>query len=201
MPISFGPENVLTRLVYETANFASGGGTTTLGWQVGEISLEQYVTLAEGVVTAWNDNMKAGVDGDITLASVQWESADLSGEVPAGLAGTASVTGPPPNAALLCTYSAIGKGPRNRGRSYWPGMVAENAVDERGVITPVNVTNLQTRIDDFFTDVLAVDGVLYQSIAQSITPQSETPPILPWPQVFSRVVQPVMATQRRRMRR
>lgn len=201
MPISFGPENVLTRLIYETANFASGGGTTTLGWQVGEISLEQYVTLAEGVVASWNDNMKAGVDSDITLASVQWESADLSGEVPAGLAGTGSITSPPPNAAVLCTYSGIGKGPRNRGRSYWPGMVQENAVDERGIITPVNVTGLQTRIDDFFTDVLAVDGVLYQSIAQSITEDSETPPILPWPQVFSRVVQPVMATQRRRLRR
>lgn len=201
MTIAFGPENMITRLVYETANFATGGGTTTLGWYVTSVDPSAGENVAETVRDAWNARLKAATDSDITLVEVQWENADYSGSVAAGIAGTGSVTGPVPSACTLVSYHSIGKGPRNRGRSYLPGLVGEGSVDERGTLTGGIVASIQTNVNNFFADVIASPEVVAQAITQSSSPGQVTTPILPWPQVNTRVVQPIMATQRRRMRR
>ena len=201
MPIVFGDDSLLTRFVWESANFASGGGTTNLGWEISATTEVAVLDAVEAIIQAWNVEMRPGTDSDITLVSVAWETATISGDVAANLPGTSNLVCPPPNAATLVTYNALGKGPRNRGRNYWPGLVSETSVDERGVITPGVVTALQTRIDAFFAAALAPIEVTAQAIAQSVTDSTVTAPIVPWPQVRGRTVQPIMATQRRRLRR
>lgn len=201
MTIVYDSDSLLTRLVWETANFASGGGTTNLAWSLPDTSLPTVEDVLALIVTAWTTNLRTVTDSDLTLAFIAWETETQSGLWGVGLAGTGNITSPPPNSAILCSYAGSGKGPRNRGRNYWPGLISENNVDERGVINPSSGVQIQGDIDDFFDQVLASVDVTAQCIAQSTTPGEQSSPILPWPQVKSRVVQPVMATQRRRLRR
>jgi len=201
MTISYGQFDMLTRFVWESANFASGGGTTNLAWRTEAEDQVDAQAAAEGVRQAWQTHLRGVMDTDITLVEVQWETESFSGSAPSNLPGLSNLVCPPPNSALLATYQAAGKGRRNRGRNFWPGCVSETSVDERGVVTPAVVNAFTVALDAFFVAALALPYILGQSIAQSTTPGQATPPINPWPVVTTRVVQPVMATQRRRLRR
>lgn len=200
MAIAYGPNNVLTSMIWESGSFASGNGATVLGWELTSPTQENALFVAQAVVTAFDTFLQPVMDTDLTLVEVRYESDAFSGAVSANLAGAASITGPPSNVTLLQSYYSIFKGRRNRGRSYWPGMISEGVVDERGTLTPAIVATLTTALNSFFTQITDLAPVVSQSISQSITPGQVTPPIIPWPQVATRVVQPVIATQRRRVR-
>jgi hypothetical protein len=200
MPIVYGPNNVLISMIWESANFASGNGATVIGLELGLASPENARLAAEQVVEAFDTVMQPAFDVDYTLATVHYETDTLSGDVSAGLAGGGSITGPSSNCTLLTSYYSQFKGRRNRGRNYWPGLLTEGAIDERGVVLTGTLATLTTMFDNFW-DVV-VDGTLVtnQCIAQSVVPGSVTPPIVPWPRVANRVIQPIIGTQRRRVR-
>lgn len=200
MPIDYDAQSLLVQFVWESANFASGGGTTTLAFNANFNGAAEAGLIVDGIVDAFNTTLRLEMDSDFTLATARWETETFSGDLPAGLVGGASITGPPINTSVLFSYSAAEKGPRNRGRSFWPGLLSETQVDERGVILPARVLQLQVELADFLNAAGAVPNNLGQSISQSSTPGQNTPPIHPWPIVNSVVVQPIAATQRRRMR-
>ncbi len=200
MPIVYGPQNALISLIWESGNFASGSGATVFGLELDPLTESTIAAVAAAIPSIWSTHLRPTTDSDYTLASVRYETDTLSGEVVASLAGGGSVTGPPSNTALLCSYFSIFKGRRNRGRNYWPGLLGETQVDERGTIVPARVTSAQNDIDAFFAAIIARPEVVNQCISQSATPGAVTPPIIPWPRVATRVVQPVIGTQRRRVR-
>lgn len=201
MTIEFGSNSLLTRFVWESANLASGGGTTNFAWNVSSTTYTDVGGIVSTIGNAWIARLKPITDADVTLAEIQWETATQSGSAAVNSPGSVTAAQPPPNAAVLASYHALGKGPRYRGRSFWYGWVNESNVDERGVIGVTQVGQLQSALENFLLDVFDNPLVLSQAIAQSTTEGQKTPPVIPWPTVATRVVQPVMATQRRRLRR
>ena len=200
MPVSFDAQSMVVQLIWESSNFASGAGSTTLGFNTnlnGAVAIDGFMT---AIRNAWNTNLRPITDGDYTLASLAWETQTLSGEQGVNLAGGASITGPPSNCATIVSYKAAEKGPRNRGRNFWPGLLGETQVDEGGVIIPTTLATTIAAMSAFFTACLAHPNVLSQSIVQSTTPGQASPPNHPWPQVVSRTAQAKIGTQRRRVR-
>lgn len=200
MPVAFGPQSVLCQLIWESANFASGGGTTTLGFNCADASTFDLGAFATDVSDAWQTAFRAVTDSDVTLDRIRIETNDRSIEAPVALAGTLNLTGPAPNTSVLFSYKGFGKGPRNRGRSYWPGLIAEGAVDERGVVNPSTVVGLFGNLTTFIEACEASPEIVGQAIVQSTYPGQKTPPQNPWPSVVSRTVGALVATQRRRLR-
>lgn len=200
MPIDYDSQAMTVQMIWESANFATGGGTTSLAFNTDLNGGAQIDAFMQEIQDQWSAELRPLVDNDYTLAMLRWETETLSGEHQVNLAGGASTTGLPSNSAAICSYKAAEKGPRNRGRNFWPGMLSEAAVDERGVIGTGTVSALQIALDDFFTAVLAFPDVLSQSIAQTTTPGQQSPPNHPWPQVITRTIQPIIGTQRRRVR-
>lgn len=120
-------------------------------------------------------------------------------EAPDSTPGPASSPGLPSNCALLVNKPTAQAGRRNRGRFYWPCMLAEASVDQNG--------NL---IGGEFAAKQAVFDAFYDKMANGFAGQgaAPTPPLLfhqtgdqtPTP-VTAFNVQPKIATQRQRMRR
>ena len=112
--------------------------------------------------------------------------------------GTAGET-PPVNTALLVRKVTPFGGRRNRGRFYWPGLVQDASVDELGVVTPARVTSLQSDFNTFRnnleTGLSATEVPTPMVILHDVTEGAVLPT-----DVTGLIVQPVMATQRRRMR-
>lgn len=100
----------------------------------------------------------------------------------------------PQNVALLVQKRSGYGGRRNRGRMYFPG-VTEAAVDNVGVIAPGTLAAYQALADDWLeTFGFANPGVGNMVILHSTEPATPTV-------VTSLRVEPMVATQRRRLRR
>jgi hypothetical protein len=201
MAVAFGPQSALVQLVWSSPNFATGGGTTTFGFNVESAGTLDLGALLNTVRDAWTANVRTITDSNYTLERLRCETFDRSLEVGASLAGTGSINSPASNTSILISYKGYGKGPRWRGRSYWPGLLPEGDVDERGAVLSSRVVALQTAMGAFWTAVEANPQVVNQAIVQSTYPGQKTPPNDPWPAVIERAVQGIAATQRRRMRR
>lgn len=106
------------------------------------------------------------------------------------IAGTFPSVCPPPNTAALVRLGSGLVGRTNRGRMYLPGMVDESDVDSAGNIDPTVVTGLQGVMNYLVAalgDVSAQLHILHSDVGS---------PTL----VTDVQVQPVVATQRRRLR-
>lgn len=114
------------------------------------------------------------------------------GEYNVPLQGTAGTnTTMPPNVAILAQKRTGLVGRKFRGRFYVPPyQVQETDVDYNGVMNAANLAAQQAAFDDFLarTQVLPYDLMLFHSDGTLPTP------------VTSIVVQPLVATQRRRLR-
>lgn len=200
MPIHYDVNSLLTRMVWTSSSFASGGATTNLAWIGSPMDTTKALDTVAAIADNWTTYLKPEQDTDIRLDEIQWETDDESGGVAVGANGDESIAGPPPNSTLLVTYRSTTKGRRGRGRGYWPGFIAETNVDERGIITEARVLALQTAFDAFLEGV-ATDASVTQAIAQSDNPGQTSEPLSPWPAVAGWTVQSLMATQRRRLRK
>jgi hypothetical protein len=109
------------------------------------------------------------------------------------LAGGAANTAVAPNTALLVNKTTLLGGRRNRGRWYWPGL-PEGDVDQGGNVAGGFLNAVQIDFDSFYTKLGLED--LYPSLLHS----EDIGLILP-ALITSFVVQPKVATQRRRLRR
>jgi hypothetical protein len=122
--------------------------------------------------------------------TVRW---DYGGAAVAGNSGLATV--PQNTAWLVKKISGLG-GRRNRGRMYFPG-VSESVVDNKGELTSGQITALNTLVGSLKVggSVHTAFGFLGQMQILHET-GSQTPT-----EVTDLVVQKVVATQRRRLRR
>lgn len=201
MPIVYDENAALFTLIWTGSMFAKGGAATTLGFRK---SGDWIPADGEGAAIKLQSEVSSKImpqmDNGITLAEIRWETEQYSGSTPSTTVGGRSVEGPPSNTALLVSYYASGKGRRYRGRNYWPGLVGEAEVDERGAIVTARRTALATAFGNLFVGLAEQESLATQAIPQSTTPEQKSEPVLPWPAVTTRVVQPVIGTQRRRVR-
>lgn len=202
MPIVYDPSSYLVTLNWTGPMFASGGAATVLGFNGPASTVETVEDLGSAVLQAWLDELRGQQDNNIVLSSIRVEGDNESVEVEAAFAASGSIEGPPSNTALIRYKKGPLKGRRNAGRNFWPGFLAENQVDERGNIQPARLTALGTAFNAFIGEITgSVLGDWVESIPQAETPESTTPPYLPWPEVVTSGVRPIIGTQRRRVRR
>lgn len=118
-------------------------------------------------------------------------------------AGGSSDQPAPQNCAILIHKRTSHAGRRGRGRLYLPGPL-EASVDQAGVIQPSPyLASLQTMANTWNSDIDGVadlDGHMW--LLHSTTPAIPVPTDLPVPyEVTSLIVDPIIATQRRRLRK
>ncbi len=111
-------------------------------------------------------------------------------DLPVSHQGTLSGQGVTPNTALLVKKSTAVGGRRGRGRSYWPG-IEEGVIDAYGNIDPTAQSTFQDILTTFKNALSDSSIPMVVLHAQS----GFTPHL-----VSSLAVQPVAATQRRRLR-
>jgi hypothetical protein len=148
-----------------------------------------------GMVDTWLDNIRALHSEDITLRETKcvWNDGGTlrAFEHAAGVPGQNSSSVLPQNCALLVRKNTGLAGRKFRGRMYWPSMLSESLVDNIGQIASGTVTTLQGVFDAVFSDL---DGLSNSEVRLLHANGDESTP------VTSFSVQPVLATQRRRLR-
>ena len=157
-------------------------------------------TMARGFLDAYEANCRNLVDTNVTVRNAKILIGQDGGEPVIGVsthawAGTSSrASTPPALSVMLKTPTGLG-GRRNRGRKYIPWSVAENSVDEMGLIDGASVTALQTGFNAFYNDLKDSDWdpVVLHSTGSSPVP-SPTP-------ITAFVVDPIIRTQKQRQAR
>lgn len=112
---------------------------------------------------------------------------ELASTIEGGLGGSAA----PPNVSLLVKKPAVGVSGRFSGRMFWPA-VPEGSISPAGILSPSYHFDANTLFGEFHEALVADVGVI--PVIFSATDES--------PRLSDTyVVQPVVATQRRRLRR
>lgn len=107
--------------------------------------------------------------------------------------GSLSFNGVSPNTAVLVSKVTGVGGRRNKGRMFLPGLLANSDVGETGLLGGAQLTAIQADVNDWF-DVLETNATpMY--ILHNDPPVGVTPTL-----VSALTVEPLAATQRRRMR-
>jgi len=96
----------------------------------------------------------------------------------------------PPNTCLLVHKTTTLGGRQGRGRMYWPSLSTAD-INEAGVINPASLASFTTNMNNFLLGLTAAFAPMYLL---------HTSPVLAPTQVTALVVDPIAATQRRRMR-
>jgi hypothetical protein len=196
-------------LGFQNPNLVTGRGAITLGFgsDLGP-DPTSLLTWANGVAAAMADNFPDLFDNQTLFDSVYAANEDTSVQVSTNVAGVQTYTDPPPNVAILVSYTTAAKGRRGRGRNFLHGVCSEGEISEAGLLANDRRTAIQTAWDAFLNDVrLAADPEVNQVILQNTTPTgpdapaNPTPPLNPPPIVTAVTVQTRVATQRRRLRR
>lgn len=201
MPIVIPEGFAQATLVYTGAMFpATGGGTTTLGFGQ-DLQNTDLANLATAIVQSWDTNLQGITSDKVTLAEVRCVTDNAFGGATSGAVGGVGDDTCPPNVSILCTHYSGRRGPRGRGRSYFPGMAFESSTNDDGSLPSGQRSAIQDAVDAFFEDITAA-AALPPDTEQYILHNDEGsstdgPPNL----VLNRLVSGVVATQRRRLRR
>lgn len=157
-----------------------------LGPDFGNAFMAACVEAIDDSIVLTNIKVRIGNDGDPFVF-----------EFAANIPGTDSYSIVPQNTAILVRkLSALG-GRKGRGRAFLP-WVSETSVSDAGVLTPTYVTAWQANMDDFITNRLDSAGTgLSVDLGLVILHNDAT---VPTP-VTNLIVDPMVATQRRRLRR
>lgn len=199
MPVIIPPDHAQVTFDLISPSFESGLANVTLGIRLtGGAVGATMGAVALGVAEDFETNLLAPLSSLVTVQEVRAVDEDSFGAVTPGLVGGNSVNMPPSNVALLVRKATARRGPRGRGRMYWPHMVEEATIDPGGNITGSTVTALQGLFDAFRDDLLARDFV--PVVLQGDNPGQQSPPINPPPAITRFLVEPKVATQRGRMR-
>lgn len=162
----------------------------------------------------WQSNIIAPGYNNIVYLGAHWVDLDSTGGGtgdigPSGsdpTSGTATGTFAPPNVAgLFHKHTAAARGTRP-GRTYWP-MLIESAVDNSGNVDPTTQSTWGGRFDAF-RSVIAdytnepVVGSVAMRVVHVHKPDKTDPHTWTWSSsdVTSMTMDPVAATQRRRLR-
>lgn len=174
------------------AAFQSGNGATVFG--IG-CPGNDIVAATNLVAASWEQYVLPGMDSSIFLQSVRGITSLLSHEEIVALPGGRSGTTPPPNVATLVRKATVGRGRRNQGRMYLPGMVQQGEVAEDGTIQTTRLTALQTLVTQFLGQMNTQGTPMYVLHNED---GISTPP--PPTGVNGLVVEQRVASQRRRLR-
>lgn len=130
--------------------------------------------------------VRLGTDGGDPLVGIH--NMSLAG-------GSSTTNSLPPNCAVLVHKRTALGGRRNRGRWYIPWCIGETDVDENGTLTPAKATTIQNACSAFLTALSSSSTpmVVLHSVGKSVVP--------PATMVTSMTVDPLIATQRRRLGR
>jgi hypothetical protein len=185
---------------YAQVNLIYGGAAVPRkGEVVFGVDLNTFVDdleqVADDVIQAWEDSIRVVTSSNALLASVRIKAGpNATGqfiEVAAGNVGGAGATSIDPQVAALGTKITARGGRSGRGRMFLPFIDEEYTVSGGGY-TPSGLTDIQAAMDGFRV-LLAADGhemvLLHNS--EELTPDVVT----------SVQLQPLVATQRRRVRR
>lgn len=161
----------------------------------GGFSVADANALATAITTSTRANLSTGDQ----LVSIDYEYNDGDGRqaysVPIGLAGT--MTGPtnqmPQNCATLTQKRTSRAGKKGRGRMYWPTLF-EAEVDNVGNLTAAPAARMTAMMGALLTEVLGPSGFVAPVLLHKL---SSDPPDT----ITSFTTSPVMATQRRRLRK
>lgn len=162
--------------------------------------------IAETWVEAWDNELKSRTDSSLQLRAILVRQGPNTGEFPGetvevavGTNGGTAFESSPVNCALLVRKTSLFGGRHNRGRTYWPGLVADTDVSDVGVIGSAQVTAIQTDMDQFLAAVINGNTSTTQAIDPVILHDENSPATGPTT-IQSLVVQNIIATQRRRVR-
>lgn len=177
--------------------------TQGLAW---DETTSSFNGLAEDLFNMWQTNgFWARMDASWKYTGARIYARETGGLLNYGeyyedVAGGESGLGAPGNCAFLVQKRTGFVGRKFRGRLFLPGVYESSWINEDGTVEPTIVADLQARFDDLlgigttpnraWTDVADISGVvLLHSSLTAPTPVSQY------------VVQPQLATQRRRMRK
>ena len=150
--------------------------------------------------TCWLSSMTAAT----RLQEVQGRFGLVGGDtvtisVPTTSTGSGGADKLPQNCALLVRKETSTPGRKGKGRMYLPNVLNESTVDNVGVISPAALVGFQEAADDFL-EALSNDTLPQPTpmvLLHNDAPGGPHPPSL----VNRLVADPVIATQRRRLRR
>lgn len=156
-------------------------------------------------LTEWADELatnvafRAGLRTDERMLEIRatpgQDGTPLQLSVPIDAAGTSSADRLPQNCAGIISKRSAQGGRRNRGRMFWPSL-QEGSVDNVGVMATPQLTILNNIAQSLYG--LCEFGAPFNSAGMVIL--HSVPPATPTP-VTQVNVQPVIGTQRRRLRR
>lgn len=139
----------------------------------------------------WDESLKLVTGTTYQLIKIEARSDVEVLERTIGEYGVLNEEMAPPNTAVLVNLGSGLVGKRNRGRAYLPGVAEEGAIGEDGTLSSTKVTQLQGVMD--YLGALVFDASRTIRILHSTV---GTPTL-----VLNASVHPVVATQRRRLRR
>lgn len=155
--------------------------------------------VAAAMGTAWDAstfttaaNIAAGWSAGTILVTVMDATGPLTFEVGTAVGGSGAAGTLPNNCAVLARKFTASGGRRNRGRFYLPpAYFLDTEVNQVGTLDPAVVTEYQGYVDSLLAQMVIQDlgPRLLHSDGGGATP------------ITSIVVQPKLATQRKRMRR
>lgn len=182
----------------------------TIGCPVGAYALPDG--LANALVTLWSNPGRpfaaASMQNSYTFTGVRvtigQTGDDLIGEAQASVTGTITSGAMPPQCAVLVTKKSAYGGRRNRGRMYVPPFwMPESNVSAGGVIPGSALPSLQGYMDSVHAAMAANDitPVILHHYPENTGPFGGGEFVAPAPTpITAFVVQPKLATQRRRIR-
>lgn len=116
--------------------------------------------------------------------------------------GTSTGTSTPNNCAILVRKNSAFSGRKNRGRMFLPsGYMAENHVDQRGIMDNTLLTNVSAQMESFRAFMFDNPDSPYERPEIFHLDTGADPDLLAPTPITGFAVQPQIATQRRRMRR
>lgn len=151
-------------------------------------------TVADVIWTAFDAEVRPLLDDQVTWGPIHVQlgvaGGILSGDGADSSVGGASIDSVSSNTAVLVRKASLVPGRRGRGRYFWPWAAADNVVSELGIWGSASVANFQSGQEDFLDALTAAD------LPMVILHSGAGTPAL----VSSLSTQPLLATQRRRMR-
>jgi len=167
---------------------AAGGDYVDLANKILNDYATSFGTVLDSDVTAGPVRLRVGQDGGDPL-SVEGTSTFAAG------AGGASL---PSNCAVLFKKTSATGGRKGRGRFYLPWSCADSGVNDVGQIDPLDVPEFQTLADAFLSDLESDPPespmvILHDSEGAGAEPSPSV--------VLALTVDPLIATQRRRLAR
>lgn len=162
----------------------------TYGVEVNSLELD----VANDLHAAFVGNMLAVIGSDYSAVSTTLITDNIAVTSQTGsFPGEDNAASCPSNCAMLVKKVSGFRGRANTGRMYIPG-ISEGNVENNGALTTGQLTVAQAAVSDWYAAIFGVEGVDDLVILHSTEALGAPTPVV------ALQVQPVIATQRRRMR-